>query len=63
MDPQLVVESIELLVDMKAKITHLVKSRYEFGIRQSPEIINNNTTLAHALLANMAFIYRVRPLC
>jgi len=61
-NPQLVVESIELLVDMKAEIMRLVQSQYGFGTQQSPEIINNNTTLAHALLTNMAFIYRVRLL-
>ena len=58
-NPQLVVESIELLKDMKAKIMHLVQSRYGFGTQQSPEINNDNMTLAHALLTNMAFIHRV----
>jgi len=55
---ELVVETIELLVDMKAEITNLVQSQYGFGTQQSSEMHNNNTTLAHTLLTNMAFIYR-----
>jgi len=59
---QLVVESIEFLADRKAEVMNLVQSQYGFGTQQSPEINNNNMTLAHALLTNMAFIYRVRQL-
>ena len=61
-NPQLVVESIELFVDMKAQIMHLVQSRYGFSTEHSPESMNSNATLAHALLTNMAFIHHVRLL-
>jgi len=54
---ELVVESIELFVDMKAQIMHLVQSRYGFSTEQSPEVTNNNATLVHTLLTNMAFIH------
>jgi len=47
---------------MKAEVMNLVQSQYGFGTQQSPEINNNNATLAHALLTNVAFIYRVRQL-
>jgi len=61
MKPQFVVGSITLLSDMKMKITHLVESLYGFDTSRVPDSISRNATLAHALLANMAFICRVRP--
>ena len=47
---------------MKTKIVHLVESLYEFDTSRAQDSITNNAKLAHALLANMAFVCRVRPI-
>jgi hypothetical protein len=61
MNSQFVVSSITLLTDMKRRIMHHVESFYGFGSSRAPNSISRNTGHAQALLANMAFIYRVRP--
>jgi len=39
---------------------HLVESLYGFDTSRAPDSITRNAELAQALLANMAFICRVR---
>jgi Domain of unknown function (DUF6532) len=59
---QLVISTITLLTDMKAKITHLVESLYGFDTSRAPNSISHNARRAQALLANMAFVSRVRSI-
>jgi hypothetical protein len=49
-------------INMKMKIMHAVQSSYGFDTSRAPDSIGHNTRLAHALLTNMTFIYRVRPI-
>lgn len=39
-----------------------VESLYRFDTSRAPDSISHNTRLAHALLTNMTFIYRVCPI-
>ena len=59
---QFVVGSMTLFADMKMKIAHTVESLYGFNTSRAPESISKNAELAQALLTNMTFIYRVRPI-
>jgi hypothetical protein len=54
--------SMKLLINMKIKIMHVVESLYGFDTGRTPVSIGHNTRLAHALLTNVTFIYRVRPI-
>lgn len=49
-----------LLINMKMKIMHAVQSLYGFDTSRAPDSISHNTRLAHALLTDVTFIYRVR---
>ena len=51
---------MELLTDMKTKIKHAVDYAYKFDTGRSSDSISRNVTRAQALLAETAFIYRVR---
>jgi len=51
-----------LLINMKMKIMHAVQSLYGFDTSRAPDSISHNTRLAHALLTDVTFIYRVRPI-
>ncbi len=62
MNPQFVIPSITLLTDMKMRVKHLVESLYGFDTSRAPDSISRNAGRAQALLTNMAFIYRVRPI-
>ena len=53
---------MRFLIDIKMKIMHAVGSLYEFDKSQAPESIARNASRAQALLTNMTFIYRVRPI-
>ena len=59
---QFVDSNMKFLINMKIKIMHAVESLYRFDTGQAPDSIGHNTRLAHALLTNMTFIYRVRPI-
>jgi len=48
------------LTDMKTRVKHSVEYSYEFDTSQATKIISRNARRAQALLAKMAFIYRVR---
>ncbi|KAI0296113.1 hypothetical protein B0F90DRAFT_1114424 [Multifurca ochricompacta] len=48
---------MKLLTDMKLMIMHAVEAFYGFDTSQAPDSIGHNTALAHALLADMTFIY------
>ena len=47
---------------MKTKIMHLVESLYGFDTSRAQDSISSNAKLARALLTNVAFICRVRPI-
>jgi hypothetical protein len=59
---QLVVNSMTLIAAMKKKISRPVESLYGFDTSRAPESISKNAELAQALLTDMTFIYRVRPI-
>jgi hypothetical protein len=59
---QLVIDSLTLLEDMKTKVMHPVETLYGFNTSRAPESISKNAELAQALLTDMTFIYRVRPI-
>ena len=62
MNSQVVIDSMALLANMNTKITHSVESLYGFNTSRAPESISKNAELAQALLTDMTFIYRVRPI-
>ena len=59
---QFVVDSMTLIESMKTKIVHPVEALYGFNTSRAPESISKNAELAQALLTDMTFIYRVRPI-
>jgi len=56
---QFVVSSTTLLTNMKTRITRFVQSLYGFNTSRASDSVHHNAKLAHALLTNMTFIYRV----
>ena len=62
MDSQVVIDNIVLLAEMKTSIRHPVESLYGFNTSRAPESIGKNAELAQALLKDMTFTYRVRPI-
>jgi hypothetical protein len=50
---------MDLLNDMKSKVTHLMETYYGFDTSRAPESIGRNASRAHTLLTRMTFIYHV----
>ncbi|KAH9000911.1 hypothetical protein EDB86DRAFT_2903919 [Lactarius hatsudake] len=49
---------MELFIDTKTKIMHVVEAQYGFDTSHAPDSISRNAALVQALLSDMAFIYR-----
>jgi hypothetical protein len=62
MDFQFVNGGMRFLTNIKMKIKQVVEFWYGFDSSRAPESISHNASRAQALLAQMTFVYRVRPI-
>ena len=53
---------MKLFMEMKKRIIPAIEFLFGFDTSRAPDRVSHNAELAQALLTNMAFIYRVRPI-